>query len=285
MPFLELDTASALTPTDAVNLYVTRLQADVDMLSIIYNGIKDKGDHFNQVILLISSAGALTSSITAIAGLSGWEMEIIPIVIQTSAGLIAAWIRFYDFPKRMEEIINAKKNANDAKMRFMKSASVTKTLWEDYAGVQHEICACITPDEKMVAIRSAIKYRRAEMKAEDDIYDLAVLGNNHSDGSDGNGKTNHSPRIQSDDSGIERVVRKRRESWAVPAAGGSMQSELEEERQGWNTHVNDIKNEQTRELELEHPITHEVAMRSMELGVPEEVVEGERTPILEQEED
>jgi len=88
------DTAEALTPTQSRALLVLKLKNDVDALSLIYEGIKVSCDRCNQAILIISSCGALTSSITSIGGIIGWQIEIIPIVIQTFSGVLAAWIRF-----------------------------------------------------------------------------------------------------------------------------------------------------------------------------------------------
>jgi len=168
-----LDTAKPLAPSRAHNLYVLKLQADVDSLSLIYEDIKTKCDRCNQTILIISSLGALTSSITSLAGASGWQFEIIPIIVQTLSGVLAAWIRFYDFPKRMEEIINCKKSANDARMKFEVCQIVTPELWNDYSKVQHEIAVAISPHERRHAMKLALLLRRQAAKFDNDIHQLA----------------------------------------------------------------------------------------------------------------
>jgi len=168
------DTAQALTPTDSRALYVLKLKADVDALSMIYNDIKDRCDRCNQSILIISSIGALTSSITSIAGITGWEIEIVPIIVQTLSGVLAAWIRFYDFPKRMESIINAKKGANDVKLKFEQSPNVDQALWNDYTSIQHEIDNAITPEERNAFMHKAIRLRKDMIMLDADIHDLLL---------------------------------------------------------------------------------------------------------------
>jgi len=198
--YVEKDTAAALTPTDSRALYVLKLKADVDALSLIYNDIKDRCDRCNQTILIISSIGALTSSITTIAGVDGWEIQVLPIVVQTLSGVLAAWIRFYDFPKRMESIINAKKGANDVKLKFEQSASITVGLWNDYTAIQHEMDSAITPDERNFFMKRAIRLRGNMIEMDAEMHDMLVSKMRNDGGtakSLSEGGVNRSPRIES----------------------------------------------------------------------------------------
>lgn len=151
------DTALALDPTDHRTFYLARLKIDVDALSFNYEKLKASNDCWNQVIMVISSLGALITSILTIAKLVGWPFEIVPIVIQTAAGVIAAWMRFYDFPKRMEAVINIKHATNSVRERMQKSPIVDDNLWEQYCMSVKSLDEVLTPQERDKAHKWALK--------------------------------------------------------------------------------------------------------------------------------
>jgi hypothetical protein len=158
-----MDTALALDPTLNRDHYLSKLQNDVDALSHLYTSLRNRNDKWNQLIMVISSLGALITSVLTIANLTGWPYEVVPIVIQTLSGVMAAWMRFYDFPKRMEAIINAKHYSNDVREKMHKSAVVSEELWELYCTSARGVDEVMTPQERDVCHVAALKYRERQM--------------------------------------------------------------------------------------------------------------------------
>jgi hypothetical protein len=125
--------------------------------------------------MITSAVGALVTSILTIAELTGWPYEIVPIVVQTSSGVIAAWMRFYDFPKRMEAVINIKHTSNDTRERMQKSAAIDDQLWEQYCAAVKSLDAVLTPEERDSSHVQALKFMKRERIREAQLHQLVSL--------------------------------------------------------------------------------------------------------------
>jgi hypothetical protein len=156
------DSAQALAATEGRNFFLSRLRLNVDALSHLYSSLRVRNDRWNQLIMVVSSIGALVTSILTISNLTMWPYEIIPIIIQTISGVMAAWVRFYDYPKRMEVIINAKHATNDARERLEKSAVIDEELWELYCIAAKTLDVVMTPNERDASLVLALKYMKRE---------------------------------------------------------------------------------------------------------------------------
>jgi len=152
------DTALALTPTQNRNFHLARMEVYVDGLSYIYKHLRQRNDKWNKIIMVTSAIGALITSILTIAKLVGWPYEIVPIVIQTASGVIAAWMRFYDFPRRMEEVINTKHAANETLERLHKAPLLDEQLWEQISASVKGIYSILTPTERDRSHKHALKH-------------------------------------------------------------------------------------------------------------------------------
>jgi len=171
------DTALALEPTENREFFLNRLRMDVDALSHSYSRLRGYNDWWNQMIMVISSLGALVTSVLTIAERTGWPYEVVPIVIQTSSGILAAWMRFYDFPKRMEAIINAKHATNDVRERLQKSAIVDDALWEQYCNAVKNLDSVLTPEERDASHVLALKFMKRERVREAQLHGLLGMSN------------------------------------------------------------------------------------------------------------
>uniref|UniRef100_A0A2V0RHN9 Uncharacterized protein n=1 Tax=viral metagenome TaxID=1070528 RepID=A0A2V0RHN9_9ZZZZ len=160
------DTAPGLTPTDNRQLYLSLLTNSVDCLSYAYDNIKNLNDRWSQAVMMVTSIGALITSILTIANFTGWPFEIVPIVIQTVAGMMSGWMRFYDFPKRMEGIVNAKHSTNDVRERVERAAAVDEQLWDQICGAFKLIDSVLTPLEREKSQKMAFKLHKQKRKRE-----------------------------------------------------------------------------------------------------------------------
>jgi len=172
-----VDTALALDSTQSRDFFLSRLRMDVDALSHSYSDLRKHNDRWNQLIMVISALGALITSILTIAGMTGWPFEIVPIVIQTSSGVMAAWMRFYDFPKRMEAIINTKHTTNDIRERLEKSPTIDENLWEQYCSSVKNLDNVLTPQERDYSHVLALKYMKKERVREAQLHMLLNMTN------------------------------------------------------------------------------------------------------------
>jgi len=165
---VEQDHLQKLTSKEKRDFFLLRVRIDVDGLTYIYDSLKKANDSWNQLIMVSTSIGDLITSIMTIAGWKGWPFEIVPIIIQTLAGMMAGWMRFYDFPKRMEAVINAKHSSNDVRYRLQKARkeenAISDTLWDNICNSAKEVDSVLTPSEREKAHKAAIKYQRNEIK-------------------------------------------------------------------------------------------------------------------------
>jgi hypothetical protein len=150
---------------------------NVDALSHQYQALRKSNDKWNQVIMVISSFGALITSVMTIAELVGWPFEIVPIVIQTMSGVLAAWMRFYDFPKRMEAIINTKHASNDVRERLQKASTMDEALWEQYCSAEKNLYTVLMPEERDRSTKRALKYMKRQRVREAQLHQLLSLSN------------------------------------------------------------------------------------------------------------
>jgi hypothetical protein len=165
-----------LLPTENRRYHLLRLRVEVDSLTFAYTNLKRRNDRWNQYIMLITSLGALITSVMTIAEFVGWPFEIVPIIIQTIAGMMAGWMRFYDFPKRMEAIINAKHSTNDTRERLERSQAIDEAMWDQICSAARMVDAVLTPNEREVAHKAAIKYQGNEAKREAKLHKLLAMG-------------------------------------------------------------------------------------------------------------
>lgn len=174
---MRLDTARGLQPTVDRDFQLLKLRMDVDGLTFTYARLKERNDKWNQHIMLITSFGALVTSIMTVANFVGWPYEIVPIVIQTLAGMMAGWMRFYDFPKRMEAIINAKHSSNDVREHLERSQAIDEAMWDQICGSSKMVDAVLTPEERERAHKAAFKYQTNEMKRNAKLHALMEKSN------------------------------------------------------------------------------------------------------------
>jgi len=144
-------------------------------LSHQYAVLKKSNDKWNQIIMLVSTVGALVTSVLTIAGKTGWPYEIVPIVIQTFSGMLAGWMRFYDFPKRMEAIINAKHTYQEIREKFQRSPIVDKALWDEFTRAVKSLDDVLSPEERDKAHANALKYMRKERQREAQLTALISM--------------------------------------------------------------------------------------------------------------
>lgn len=137
-----------------------------------YSKLKHQNDVYNKCLMLISSVGALVSSILALAGLNGWPYEVIPISLQATAGLVAGWMRFRDFPKRMEQIINAKHTANVIREELTKNQTIDEQRWASLCAVDSLIDAVLTPLEREKAVSRALSIRKIQSKRNLKLFNM-----------------------------------------------------------------------------------------------------------------
>lgn len=169
------DTCLALDPTESQNLFLNKLRIDVDSLSHQYAHLKASNDKWNQIIMMVSTAGALVTSVLTIAGKTGWPYEVVPIVIQTFSGALAGWMRFYDFPKRMEQIINVKHSYQEIREKFQRSPMIDKPLWDEFTRAVKSLDDVLSPDERDRAHGQALKYMRKERQREAQLTALLAM--------------------------------------------------------------------------------------------------------------
>ena len=107
--------------------------------------------------MVLTSIGALVTSALTIAEERRLETELVPIVVQAIASAASGWCRFYDFPNRMEKLINAQNSVNNVREQMERASKIDDHLWEQY-------CAAVKLVDSVLPPADRDKYHRKSVK-------------------------------------------------------------------------------------------------------------------------
>lgn len=140
-----VDTAEALNATTHRDEVLLHLKMTRDACSYAYDKLNRSNSRWQQLIMVVATTGAFSTAVLALADKTGWPFELVPILVQTVAGAMAAWIRFYDFPRRMEELINVKHQTSDILESVRQSAAITDEIWAKYTSAITDVEDVMSP--------------------------------------------------------------------------------------------------------------------------------------------
>jgi hypothetical protein len=170
-----VDTAEALNATNHRDEVLLHLKMTRDACSYAYDKLNKANSHWQQMIMVVATTGAFSTAVLALADKTGWPFELVPILVQTVAGAMAAWVRFYDFPRRMEELINVKHQTSDILESVRQSATITEELWAKYTSAITEVEDVMTPSLYDKAHKNSTKTLQRALIREARVRELTTL--------------------------------------------------------------------------------------------------------------
>lgn len=152
--------------TDRLKFEAVRLRS---MLAIV----KKSYNKCSKIIAFIAGFSGMGQAIMQILEYKQVYIEILPIVLSIVISVFAVWIRFNDYPKRMEKLCIAIETVDSSVKAHLTSQMRNSEDWEtlntSYASALAKATSCGRPEEQDTAGENALKYMKKEHKRQNDF--------------------------------------------------------------------------------------------------------------------
>ena len=151
---------------------INEIKAKRDAISLGHQQLKNDSDTWNKVIILLSLVTGGLESIKMKLNLNGAGWSLVPIMLSSVIAACSALIKFRDFNKKMEILIEA----NSRLTSILTKARNHPVLDQDLICEYHDGLECIEtsmyPNERKLYLRQSHKNLIEIMKQERKYYDM-----------------------------------------------------------------------------------------------------------------
>ena len=151
---------------------INEIKAKRDAISLGHQQLKNDSDTWNKVIILLSLVTGGLESIKMKLNLNGAGWSLVPIMLSSVIAACSALIKFRDFNKKMEILIEA----NSRLTSILTKARNHATLDQDLICEYHDGLECIEtsmyPNERKLYLKQSHKNLIEIMKQERKYYDM-----------------------------------------------------------------------------------------------------------------
>lgn len=151
---------------------INEIKAKRDAISLGHQQLKNDSDTWNKVIILLSLVTGGLESIKMKLNLNGAGWSLVPIMLSSVIAACSALIKFRDFNKKMEILIEA----NSRLTSILTKARNHSVLDQDLICEYHDGLECIEtsmyPNERKLYLRQSHKNLIEIMKQERKYYDM-----------------------------------------------------------------------------------------------------------------
>jgi len=172
------DTAIGLSPTENCTMYRSEVEKMIDVVQMYTRDVIDRSNKWNQIIMVISSGGALITSILAIGGYRGWPYEIFPIIVQTLAAVISSWVNYYGYPEEIRKCSEFTKDAGTTLTKLLSMKGLDNEIVEEVSNLVSRYCLISTIRARNKYFRNALIAKVKETKYDKQMKDLLEKGVN-----------------------------------------------------------------------------------------------------------
>ena len=199
---------------DSIDEIVNDLKSKRDALSLAHQKLKSDSDDWNKGIIVLSLLTGGLESIKMKLNLNGAGWALVPILLSSVIAACSALIKFRDFPKRMETIINASGLITNILGKARNTKVISDELLHEYNDALTYLETSLYPDQRKVFLKQSHKNLIEIMRQEEKYYGLIVKVNNHepldlsddsSDDSMKNNYTEHKEELDITEHGITKL--------------------------------------------------------------------------------
>lgn len=151
---------------------INEIKAKRDAISLGHQQLKNDSDTWNKVIILLSLVTGGLESIKMKLNLNGAGWSLVPIMLSSVIAACSALIKFRDFNKKMEILIEANSRLTSILTKARNHAVLDQDLICEY----HDGLECIEtsmyPNERKLYLRQSHKNLIEIMKQERKYYDM-----------------------------------------------------------------------------------------------------------------
>tara|TARA_R100000541_G_scaffold21294_2_gene31239 strand:- start:832 stop:1506 length:675 start_codon:yes stop_codon:yes gene_type:complete len=164
---------------DSIDEIVNDLKSKRDALSLAHQKLKSDSDDWNKGIIVLSLLTGGLESIKMKLNLNGAGWALVPILLSSVIAACSALIKFRDFPKRMETIINASGLITNILGKARNTKVITDELLHEYNDALTHLETSLYPDQRKVFLKQSHRNLIEIMRQEEKYYGLIVKVNNH----------------------------------------------------------------------------------------------------------
>lgn len=206
---------------DSVGEVINDLRSKRDALSLAHQKLKNDSDDWNKLIICLSLTTGLLESIKMKLNLTGAGWALVPILLSSITAACSSLIKFRDFPKKMEVLIQSSANLTSVLNKARNHNELDEDLTTEYHIALEKLETSLYPNERKTFLKQSHKNLIEILRQEQKYFELIEKVNNHE------------PIVLSDDS-------------------SSSSEELDETKKGVSTRTLPIIQEAQSEEELQH---------------------------------
>ena len=155
---------------DSIDEIVNDLKSKRDALSLAHQKLKSDSDDWNKGIIVLSLLTGGLESIKMKLNLNGAGWALVPILLSSVIAACSALIKFRDFPKRMETIINASGLITNILGKARNTKVISDELLHEYNDALTYLETSLYPDQRKVFLKQSHKNLIEIMRQEEKYY-------------------------------------------------------------------------------------------------------------------
>jgi hypothetical protein len=181
-----------------LKMVIQDLRSRRDALSLAHEQLKKDSDSWNKGIIIISLATGMFESMKIQMGWSNNIVALVPIALSSIIASISALIKFRDFPRQMEIILQSQSLLTHTLTNARNEKELTPVLLKEYNDSLEKLETSLYPDIRKVFLIQSHKNLISIMKQEQKYFETIEKINNNepisSSTSDANSEEDITPK-------------------------------------------------------------------------------------------
>lgn len=146
------------------------LKAKRDALSLCHEELKKDSDDWNKTIIVLSLLNGMMETVKIQLNLSSSGFILLPIFISSLIAIISSLIKFRDYPRRMEVLIQSIAMLTDTLNKYRNHKEIDDELIREYNNALEKLETSIYPDIRRKYLYLSHKNLLSIVKLEDKYF-------------------------------------------------------------------------------------------------------------------
>lgn len=162
------------------NIFTIRadLKAKRDALSLCHEELKKDSDDWNKLIIILSLLNGMIETVKIQLQLTSSGYKLLPIFISSLIAIISSLIKFRDYPRRMEVLIQSVAMLTDTLCKYRNHTEIDDDLIREYNNALEKLETSIYPDIRRKYLYLAHKNLLSIIKMEDKYFKALEMTTN-----------------------------------------------------------------------------------------------------------
>ena len=146
------------------------LKAKRDALSLCHEELKKDSDDWNKTIIVLSLVNGMIETVKIQLELNSSGFKLLPIFISSIIAIVSSLIKFRDYPRRMEVLIQSISMLTDTLNKYRNHKQIDDELIREYNNALEKLETSIYPDIRRKYLYLSHKNLLSIMKLEDKYF-------------------------------------------------------------------------------------------------------------------